>query len=146
MNCSRATSLISAYLDSELSGRDMLSLQRHLNDCGSCQAELESIRTLRQELSSLREPDVPLGFESRLREAVYSAQPAKTATVRARTFLLTAACAAVVTLAVQQSMPRSPSQPVYLQNDIDTDQARLAASDPLSGAGPSLVSSPSYGP
>lgn len=146
MNCNRATSLVSAYLDSELGGRDMLAMQRHLHECPSCQHEFESIRELRRELSSLREPALPVGFEARLKEAVYAPAPAKPAALRARTVVLTAACAALLTFAVVQTQPRTSNQPIVLQNDIDTDQARLAASDPLSGAGPSLVSSPTYGP
>ena len=44
MNCHRVTNLLSAYVDGELTGVEMLSIRRHLSDCGECAEEYEAVR------------------------------------------------------------------------------------------------------
>jgi len=43
MECKRAKRKLSAYLDSELSDREMLEIEEHLKDCVSCMQEKKSI-------------------------------------------------------------------------------------------------------
>jgi anti-sigma factor RsiW len=38
--------LLGAYLDGELHGRQLHAVEAHLNECDTCQAELDSLRTL----------------------------------------------------------------------------------------------------
>jgi anti-sigma factor RsiW len=51
-------SLLSAYLDSELNGYEMLAVREHLSRCNDCADERESLRSVKLMLSSLpqREP------------------------------------------------------------------------------------------
>lgn len=44
MNCRRVVNLISAYVDGELTGADMLDIRSHLRECPDCTEEYESIR------------------------------------------------------------------------------------------------------
>ena len=37
MNCGRVSNQLSAYIDRELTGAEMLSVRGHLGDCDSCQ-------------------------------------------------------------------------------------------------------------
>jgi len=49
---------LSAYLDGELTGQEMLLIRRHLTDCEACSKELADIREIKMSLSELR-PAVP---------------------------------------------------------------------------------------
>jgi len=53
MNCRRVVNLISAYIDGELTGAEMLEIRRHLSDCPECTEEYESIRATKLALSRL---------------------------------------------------------------------------------------------
>ncbi|MCE5323992.1 zf-HC2 domain-containing protein [bacterium] len=53
MNCRRVVSLMSAYVDGELTGAEMLEIRRHLGDCTDCTEEYESIRLVKQMLFRL---------------------------------------------------------------------------------------------
>lgn len=53
MNCHRVQSLISAYVDSELSGVEMLAIREHLNGCSECRREFESLREVKSALGRL---------------------------------------------------------------------------------------------
>jgi anti-sigma factor RsiW len=54
MNCRKVTNLISAYIDGELTGTEMLAIRRHLSECADCAQEYESMRSLKEAMSRLR--------------------------------------------------------------------------------------------
>ena len=58
MNCQHVRALLSAYLDSELTGYEMLNIRDHLTHCNSCDEERNSIECVRSMVRSLpqREP------------------------------------------------------------------------------------------
>lgn len=62
MNCYRAHQSISPYLDHQLTGAEMLEIQRHLEGCRSCAQEYREARHIKELLRSLRvqEPVGPL--------------------------------------------------------------------------------------
>ena len=47
MNCSRVVNSISAYVDGELTGTEMLALRRHISECPDCMDEYESMRMVK---------------------------------------------------------------------------------------------------
>ena len=53
MNCRRTNSLLSAYLDGELSGREMGEVRAHLDTCYGCQNEHETLRATQRLVASL---------------------------------------------------------------------------------------------
>ena len=53
MSCRRVESLLSAFVDSELTGSEMLSIRKHLAECARCEAEYASLFSLKRLLSSL---------------------------------------------------------------------------------------------
>jgi len=53
MNCRRAVSRLSAYLDGELTGQEMMLVRRHLSSCEACSTELAGIREVKMSLSEL---------------------------------------------------------------------------------------------
>ena len=53
MNCRRVNSLLSAYLDSELTGAEMLAVREHLRGCISCREEHETLYETKRLVASL---------------------------------------------------------------------------------------------
>ncbi len=53
MNCRRVINLLSAYIDGELAGMEMLEIRRHLSECEECREEYDSILATKHALSQL---------------------------------------------------------------------------------------------
>ena len=53
------TEWLNAYLDGELKGNRLQHVEKHLAECGACQAELESLRGLSALLQEVRAPEFP---------------------------------------------------------------------------------------
>ena len=47
MHCGRVSNLLSAYIDRELAGAEMLPIRHHLDVCPGCAAEHESLRRVK---------------------------------------------------------------------------------------------------
>ncbi len=62
MNCRRTRSLLSAYIDREITGYEMLEMREHLGRCTECRSEHESLLTVKRLLSALpdKEPRVEM--------------------------------------------------------------------------------------
>jgi hypothetical protein len=54
MLCGRVTNLISAYLDRELTGADMLQVREHLNGCRACRQEHDDLARMKSVLVRMR--------------------------------------------------------------------------------------------
>ena len=52
---------ISAYLDGELHGKELIGLLEHLSGCGRCSAEMEDIQQVRAAVRSLPVLELPVG-------------------------------------------------------------------------------------
>lgn len=81
MTCGQVKSILSAYLDGAVTGKQMYSLDRHLQDCRGCAGEYESLRRTQVLLSSVGRAKAPedLSLKLRLaisREAARGRQPA----------------------------------------------------------------------
>lgn len=57
MVCGRVSNLLSAYLDLELTGYEMLAVRHHLRGCSECRADYEALAQVRRLLGAL--PAVP---------------------------------------------------------------------------------------
>jgi len=57
MNCGRVTNQLSAYIDRELTGAELLSIRSHLGGCDSCRAEYEALNRLKTMLGRLGTPE-----------------------------------------------------------------------------------------
>ena len=57
--CSRVVALLADYLEDRLSGARHAELTRHLDNCHSCLAQLQTYRSTVSLLRSLREEDLP---------------------------------------------------------------------------------------
>jgi anti-sigma factor RsiW len=58
MHCGRVSNLLSAYIDRELAGAEMLPIRRHLDLCPGCAAEHEALRRVKSLLASAPPPEL----------------------------------------------------------------------------------------
>ena len=77
MNCRRVNHLLSAYVDSELTGTEMLEIRAHLADCSACRRECEELQQTKRLLGSLalRAPRRQAEFEQALLQTVQTTRP-----------------------------------------------------------------------
>ncbi len=67
MPCSRIVALLIDYVEQRLPDERRQELERHLADCGSCTAALNTYRSTISLLASLDEDDLPPELRTRLR-------------------------------------------------------------------------------
>lgn len=146
MNCKGLSSLLSPYLDGELSGREMRLVREHLGRCDSCLRELEAIRAIKAAVCSMPEPDLPPGFEERLVATVMHRQATRVSFGRLAFFgsVAFASAFALATFALQTNRDQSVNSQVQAAKtrfELERDQAYLAGGDPLAGSSVVLTSS-----
>jgi predicted anti-sigma-YlaC factor YlaD len=73
MNCGKVQNLLSCYIDRELSGVDMLAIQRHLDGCSECRREYLTLLQVKRLLSEMPIVAPSASFEDRLVESVLPA-------------------------------------------------------------------------
>jgi len=73
MNCNRARSLFSSYLDGAVSGREMLAVSQHLKVCSACRVEYAAWQRTQRLVSALRPRSAPPELALRLRVAISQA-------------------------------------------------------------------------
>lgn len=137
MNPRVARNLLSAYLDGELSGEQMLQMREVLHRDASLARELQELREMKSMMSALRPADPPADLEARLLQRVFAED--KPRSPFWQSFSLAAASAVAVgllTLLYLQSIDaespiETPNTPSTAQFEIERDQAYLMGSDPL---------------
>jgi len=80
MTCGQAKSMLSAYLDGVVSGKQMYSLDQHLRNCVACECEYDSLRHTQSLLTAIGRRKAPEDLSLRVRlaisrEAVRARQP-----------------------------------------------------------------------
>ena len=70
LRCPQARRLFSPYLDSAVTGTEMLALEKHLTDCASCEAQYKALRRTQHLLASVKRPQAPEDLGLRLRVAI----------------------------------------------------------------------------
>lgn len=70
MNCVQAKSMLSAYLDGAITGKQMFSLSNHLEGCGSCEQQYQSLRRTQQLLANVGRAKAPEDLSLKLRLAI----------------------------------------------------------------------------
>lgn len=66
MNCGKVQNLLSCYIDRELPGMDMLSIQRHLDVCPDCRREYQTLLRVKRLLSEMPIVSLSDALEERL--------------------------------------------------------------------------------
>src|SRR5579862_8446561 len=73
MNCKNVQSMLSAYIDDELGGQEMLVVREHVVMCHACADELQAVEGVKRLLSNSPIPEPSAGFENRLVKSVLAA-------------------------------------------------------------------------
>lgn len=132
MNCHKVQSLLSAYLDQELTTEERRIIRQHLFTCRTCSLEYESLSLLKSSLGSLEPPAEPDNLLARV--LLVHNGPISVATLPrlalnpwtfGKKFLMTAACAALFLSASvwlfptpQSNMVVTNSAPYRTEEDI----------------------------
>jgi len=66
MNCRQVSRLVSAYMDGELTGTEMLQIRRHLDGCRACTLQYESLRYTKHLVARLSYAEPRAGFAERI--------------------------------------------------------------------------------
>jgi len=137
MNCRSIEAKLSAFIDQELGGQDMLIIKQHLNACPKCQKEFDSLKVLKGALRGLKTQSPNPEFETRLFVAISKeANRSQLLDVRRPVIWKSMVSAAVLTAAIVvvglRIMPKQLVEgTTTVSPSISSDQAALAASDPL---------------
>jgi hypothetical protein len=70
VTCTQSKSMLSAYLDGAVTGKQMQALDRHLRECRSCELEYESLRHTQSVLARIGPARVPEDLSLKLRLAI----------------------------------------------------------------------------
>lgn len=105
MDCNKAKTLLSEYLDGRIEAKEVTILEAHLQDCPGCAAELESLRYTVSMLGALPTVPIPRSFTIPIMAAVPAKAPWWQAWspfeyLRAATTVCAAMLAIVITLQV----------------------------------------------
>lgn len=142
MTCNWTTARLSAYLDGELGGEEMIQVREHLRGCSCCDKEFAALRVIKRSLAQLScagpEPD----FEARLIEHVMSQPLAKRRPSPIRYAMVAALVIAVGGTAFMLSN-RGSAAVTPSQKFVEADPSTVWSSDPISGQVP-FVSTASY--
>jgi anti-sigma factor RsiW len=133
VNCQIVQNSLSAYLDRELPGDQMIALRSHLASCPECGSELESLRAVKSGLASLTVHEPRAGLvEDVLRHVRTQDQP--TVRVPVGTMVATSVAAAVLAVLAFNLFFGAKNRPQLADEGARFD----AASD-------SAVTSPDFG-
>lgn len=150
MNCKSAQVRLSAYLDRELTGNELLELRDHLRGCEQCRLEEMQLRELKTMLGCLSVAEPPADLADRLCATIIK-QPSPTEAKwswkrSVITFSAVAACSMVTTFLVISLRSDKPTQLPARDSvayDVIQDQAYTISSDPTEGS--PLIPVSSYG-
>lgn len=139
MNCRNVHHKLSAYIDGELTGAEMLAIRSHVSNCAECEREERSQRAFKRLLGAMPTVEPPSGLEDRLLRAVRTEQKKQSSWwPQIRIAALTASVAAAAMFGVLSGVKKpasptaSPEAVEFTAFDATRDQAYVAGSDPLS--------------
>jgi len=87
MKCAEAKLMFSPYLDGAVTGTQMHSLSRHLEDCSDCSREYALLRRTQEMLATVKRQKAPADLQLKLRLAI-SREAAQARNPRLRGFLV----------------------------------------------------------
>jgi anti-sigma factor RsiW len=154
MNCKAVQHRMSAYLDGELSGFEMLEIRSHLGCCPNCKEESEDLRKLKWLMQCLPDNEPAPDFAARLKDNVLTSGTFQRRRLPiAMISGLAFAAALLATLVAihrtqlhpQVAMP-THSAPTQTNFELARDQAYQSGGDFFSdGSMVMTASAPSYG-
>ncbi|MBV6458211.1 MAG: hypothetical protein HONBIEJF_01336 [Fimbriimonadaceae bacterium] len=156
MNCNNVNAKLSAYLDGEVCGTEMMMIRSHLQYCDSCRQELEEMRNIKLLLGALpgAEPNDTLVDRLKGRIALESGTATRPVWWARPLFWAPAAAAVAIGIfaVTRQSQPAPTTAPMDPTNHMDRivvetsprfnaefDQVMQASADPIGGSSPIIT-------
>jgi len=135
MNCRHVSQSLSAFLDDELGGTQMLAVRHHVSECRACQRELAALRALQGHMKAL--PNVAPATPSH--EAMMAKVKARQPRIREKLHavgMLTVSSVAAAVLAVALFSRLYPQTPVAGNGQpapfsANSDLPYVAGADPF---------------
>ncbi len=152
MTCEEVRELLSLYIDGKLDASTREALEKHIESCVECEAELAGLRQTVELLKSLEEVEVPETFRASLMEKVREVQPvhapglksrfAKMFSTGPRRALVLAAAALILVVAVNSGMGTLQfGEPLRLGKSASPDIAQRSLA-PSTGTVPKPAPAP----
>jgi len=146
MNCKSVQNRLSAYLDRELGGDELLQMRSHLSLCRDCRTEAEGLRSLKALLGGVRCPEPPPDLAERLTANMLRQryeEPKRTIKVSALMFAGVTACSMLATLLVYGIARNSTENNV---RGMGQESNVLTIDDQFFGNTAPVISAANYGP
>lgn len=146
MNCNAVQLKLTAYIDGELSGFEMIQVRSHLSDCASCSAEADAVRQVKWFVNNLPQNDPGEEFKDRLKSKVFAASvsrksfsSAPLAMISTAAFVAALFCGLSYIRSTRLAQPPTTSvAPIAGDShgnfELARDQAYASGTDPLGGA------------
>ncbi|MCW5941868.1 MAG: zf-HC2 domain-containing protein [Fimbriimonadaceae bacterium] len=139
MNCRNCRASLSAYVDGELTGSEMIRVREHVGRCPVCRDELEGLRGLKRALGAMSVPVPPPSLGERILGSVREEarlREERSIRLRWRAVAGLAAGAAVLYAFAMVARP-APAATQFADRptiDLRHDRAYAASGDPFVGA------------
>jgi len=146
MNCKSVQNRLSAYLDRELGGDELLQMRAHMSTCRDCRAEVEGLRSLKSLLGGIQCPEPPADLAERLTQNIRRRsfeEPKRSFRMSAFMFAGVTACSMAATFLVygiarHSSTPNSPN--------VGSSANVLTIDDDILGSNAPVISAANFGP
>lgn len=146
MNCKSVQNRLSAYLDRELGGDELLQMRAHLSTCRDCRAEVEGLRSLKALLGGIQCPEPPADLAERLTLNIQRRsfeEPRRTFRVSALMFAGVTACSMAATLLVYGFARHSSA---HNTPNVEQRAGVLTIDDGFLGSNTPIISAANFGP
>lgn len=142
MNCGNVQNSLSAYIDRELTGEQMLSIRAHINRCPRCAQEHQELSALKAELVQLPSMEPRAELEREILQAINredsESRPVRLSFRSLGSLVATSAVAAALAL-LAYNVFFGGAQVEQLAEDAPFDSVadhEIGGSDPFSGSAP----------
>jgi anti-sigma factor RsiW len=142
MSCNTIQTKLSAYIDGEMSGSEMLLTRSHVNHCPRCQSELESLKSIQMVLRGLPVGPEPSPFLPSLMKQRVVARKRNRLRLGFMVAVPVAALAAFAFIRPKAATNHVQDRDLVINRQLAKDQIYDAGNDSTSGA--SLVHYTNY--
>jgi len=150
MNCKSVQNRLSAYLDRELGGDELLQIRAHISSCRECRNEVDGLRALKSLLGGVSCPEPPEGLSERLTASMMKMrieEPRKSFRVSALMFASVAACSMLATLLfLNYGFSRHLNAPNSRMSGSGIADSGSESIDPLGDSVGPVISAANFGP
>ena len=120
MNCRHVLNTLSAYIDRELPGEEMLSVRSHLERCPDCLQEMESLKEIKTSLNALPMHEPRVDLASDILRQIHASEPEAPRPFAWGVMIATSVAAAALALFLFNTYFGASSQP-QLADDREFD-------------------------